>query len=161
MVVAFEEWWCSEDADGVVPRVYIHSLLEKVRREYKLHKFSLAISIPELELRVTKYFSLLHTIVYNNLQKRIEGPNYLVPKPNDWTERDEVEWIDAFNFYFDTLFWERVYGPEKSWEHRMIQWRFALPGILMKYTVRLYANLPHAEEDTYLESGYDSYTEND
>ena len=161
MVGAFEELWCSEDADGVVPRIYIHSVLEKVRREYKLTKFSLAISIPELELRVTKYFSLLHTIVYNNLQKRIEGPNYSVSKPNDWTERDEGEWMEAFNFFFDTVFWERVFGPEKSWEHRMIQWRFAFPGILMKYTVRSYANLPHAEEDSYLESGYDSYVEND
>jgi hypothetical protein len=161
MVVAFEEWWCSEDADGVVPRLYIRSLLEKVRGEYKLKKFTFAISIPELELRLIKYFSLLYKIVYNNLQKRIEGPNCLISKPNDWTERDEGEWQDAFNFYFDTVYWERVCGVEKSWEHRMTQWRYALPGILMNYTVRSYANLPHAEEDASLDQEYESYTEND
>ena len=157
MVVAFEEWWCSEDADGVVPRLYIHSLLEKLRREFKLTKFTIALSSRELEQRFTKYFSLLYEISYNNLQKRIDGPNCLIITPRDWTERDEHEWQDAYNFYFDSIFWERTFGSEKAWEHRVLKWRYALPCILMKYTVRSYDNLPVAEEEINSEGEYESY----
>jgi hypothetical protein len=161
MVSAFEEWWFSEDADGIVPHQYIDSLLMNLRTIFKTTKFSLALSHNDLKQRIIKYFSLLHQIVYNNLQKKIEGPYFLAKAPRDWTERDEYEWQDAYNFHFDTLFWERLLGSEKAWEHRVIKWRYALPSILMCYTVRSYDNLPHLEDDINSDGDYESFTEVD
>ena len=161
MVMNFEEWWCSEDADGVVPRLYIRSLLQKLRMEFKLIKFSFVLSQPELEIRITKYFSLLHQIVYNNLQKQIDGPNCLISAPRDWNDREEHEWQEAYHFNFESLFCEKVLGPEKSWEYRVIKWRYALPSILMRYTVRSRDNLPHAEEEINSDGEYESYTDAD
>ena len=52
-------------------------------------------------------------------------------------------------------------GPEKSWEYRVIKWRYALPSILMRYTVRSRDNLPHAEEEINSDGEYESYTDAD
>ena len=155
MVGQFEIWWLSEDVDGVTPRLYIHSMLERVGRGFAKNKFSFALSLYDIELRVTKYFSLLHDIVSTNQRKRIEGPNVYTKAPSDWSERDESEWVSAYMHYFDTRFWEQMFGPEKAWEDRFIQWRFALPGILEKYTVRSRNNLPNAEEETNSDGEYE------
>ena len=40
MVDQFELWWLSEDVDGVTPRLYIHSMLERVVRGFAKNKFS-------------------------------------------------------------------------------------------------------------------------
>ena len=151
----FEVWWLSEDVDGVTPRLYIHSLLERVKKGFAINKFSFALTLPDIELRLTKYFSLLHTIVSKNQNKRIEGPNVCTTAPADWSERDENEWLSAYTHYFDTRFWEQIFGPEKAWEERVIQWRYALPGILEKYTVRSRTNLPNAEEETNSDGEYE------
>ena len=55
----------------------------------------------------------------------------------------------------DGLFCERIFGPEKAWEGRVLQWRYALPGILEKYTVRSRNNLPNAEEETNSDGEYE------
>jgi len=70
MVVNFDEWWSSEDVDGYTPRLYIHSLIQNTGKAYKEKKFSFVMPLADIELRVTKYFSLLFKIVYNNLQKK-------------------------------------------------------------------------------------------
>ena len=150
MVANFDEWWSSEDVDGCTPRLYIHSLLQNVGRSYKEKKFSFIMPLKDIELRVTKYFYLLFKIVYNNLQKKIET-NIQISQPHEWTERDEREWKDAYDHYFDSLFWERVMGPEKSWESRIYKWRYALPSILQAYTMRSHDNLPH--DESYEEDG--------
>jgi hypothetical protein len=151
----FEQWWYLEDVDGVTPRLYIHSMLERVSSGFIKNRFSFALSLPAIELRITKYFSLLHTIVNANQRKEIQGPNVHIVAPQDWSERDESEWLNAYMHYFDTIFWERVFGPEKAWEERFIQWRYALPGILEKYTVRSRDNLPHVEEEINSDGEYD------
>ena len=151
----FQVWWLSEDADGVTPRVYIHLMLERVNRGFIKNKFTFALSLYEIELRITKYFSLLFDIVSKNQPKRIEGPNVYLIAPVDWSERDEHEWLSAYTHYFDTLFWEQMFGPEKAWEDRIIQWRYALPGILEKYTIRSRNNLPHIEEETNSDGEYE------
>ena len=130
----FLQWWSSEDVDGCTPRLYIHSLLGRVARSYKLHKFSFSMSLIELETRITKYFYLLFKIVNQNLQKKIDGPNCDVKQPDGWTARDEAEWLDAHCHYFDTIFWDSIYGPEKAWEQNILDWRCMLPIILQKYT---------------------------
>ena len=66
----FVQWWSSEDVDGSTPRLYIHSLLGRVDRSYKLHKFTFNMSLPEVETRITKYFYLLFKIVNQNLPKK-------------------------------------------------------------------------------------------
>ena len=154
----FESWWLSEDVDGVTPRLYLHSMLERVNRGFTKNKFSFALTLPDIELRITKYFSLLFNIVSKNQRKRIEGPNVYVIAPADWSERDENEWLSAYTHYFYTRFWEQMFGPEKAWEERMVQWRYALPGILEKYTIRSRNNLPNVEEETTSEGEYE-YTD--
>jgi hypothetical protein len=154
----FVQWWSSEDVDGVTPRLYIHSLLDRVSKSYKLHKFSFSMSLPEVETRITKYFYLLFKIVNQNLSKKIEGPNCYIKQPDGWTARDEAEWLDAHCHYFDTIFWERTFGPEKTWEQKILEWRHVFPIILQKYTVRSRDNLPHDDyydEDEDYESNHE------
>jgi hypothetical protein len=159
-MLKFDEWWSSEDVDGYTPRLYIHSLIQNVGKAYKEKKFSFIMPLPDIELRVTKYFSLLFKIVYTNLQKKIET-NIQISLPENWSDRDENEWRDAYWHYFDSLFWEQVMGPEKSWENRIIKWRYTLPAILQDYTMRSRNNLPHIEEDIYSDGEYESYQEHD
>jgi hypothetical protein len=52
-------------------------------------------------------------------------------------------------------------GPEKSWESRIIKWRYTLPCILQNYTMRSRNNLPHIEEDMNSDGEYESYQEHD
>ena len=152
----FLQWWSSEDVDGCTPRLYIHSLLGRVARSYKLHKFSFSMSLIELETRITKYFYLLFKIVNQNLQKKIDGPNCDIKQPDGWTARDEAEWLDSHCHYFDTIFWDSVYGPEKAWEQNILEWRCMLPIILQKYTVRSRNNLPHDDYYDEEDGDYDS-----
>ena len=149
-MVDFDEWWCSEDVDGYTPRLYIHSLVQNIGKAYKNKKFSFVLSLRDIELRVTKYFSLLFKIVNNNLQKKIQT-TIQISRPEDWNERDENEWKDAYWHYFDSIFWEELMGPEKTWEQRLIRWRYTLPSILQDYTKRSRDNLPH--DDYYEEDG--------
>ena len=155
----FLQWWSSEDLDGVTPRLYIHSLLDKVSRNYKIHKFTFNMSLTEVETRITKYFYLLFKIVNQNLPKKIEGPKCHIRQPEGWTARDEAEWIESHNHYFDTIFWDSLYGKEKQWEQKILEWRHMLPIILQKYTVRSRDNLPHDdyydEEDGEYESNHE------
>lgn len=150
----FQLWWTSHSVDGIIPAEYIHNVVTEIYRAYKNKNFNFIYVKKDLFNRLTSFFYLLYMIDRQNLVKRIVGPKLkLIPK--SWKESDEEEWQQTYWEHFDSIFWEEVAGPEKSWEHPIRRWRSELPSILQTYTVRsrdvLISNNEELEETTTYE----------
>jgi hypothetical protein len=136
MEAEFEDWWFSETYDGAVPHTYFKKLVSRVFQDYKLKNFSFMHSESYMLNSVTRYIYLLYTIRRQSLRKQVQGPNTLCRKPTDWSYKDEDEWQNVYITYFDTMYWETIFGEERSWEEAIYGWRYKLPSIMQAYTIR-------------------------
>ncbi len=127
-------WFHSTQHDGGSPAITIQSLNDIFLQHLQRFGFHLWLSETEFRRNICRAICIMYMAAKRN--ETWHGPFSKAPRPDGWTDEDELEWFDHLHFnYFSYDFWQTVWSQifPSFWESKVPYWRDSIERILIHY----------------------------